>query len=75
MIKLFLSRCDSALEKALAIKLSDLRMQSLIIREPKNLLKIPEVIEDLRQAMAQIKQIKMLNGLVSSLLRNQNKSQ
>ena len=75
MIKLFLSRCDSALEKALAIKLSDQRMQSLIIREPKNLLKIPEVIEDLRQAMAQIKQIKMLNGLVSSLLRNQNKSQ
>ena len=63
------------MEKALAIKLSDLRMQSLIIREPKNLLKIPEVIEDLRQAMAQIKQIKMLNGLVSSLLRNQNKSQ
>ena len=63
------------MEKALAIKLSDLRMQSLIIRELKNLSKIPEVIEDLRQAMAQIKQIKMLNGLVSSLLRNQNKSQ
>ena len=63
------------MEKTLAIKLSDQRMQSLIIREPKNLLKIPEVIEDLKQAMALIKQIKMPNGLVSSLLRNQNKSQ
>ena len=63
------------MEKTLAIKLSDQRMQSLIIRELKNLSKIPEVIEDLKQAMALIKQIKMPNGLVSSLLRNQNKSQ
>ena len=75
-IKLFSNRCDSALEKALATKLPDLKMESLIIiRELRNLLRIPEVIEDLRQAMVLIRQIKMPNGQVSSLIRNLNKYQ
>ena len=63
------------MEKALAIKLPDLRMESLITREIKNLWKIPEVIEDHRQAMALTKQIKMLKGQVSSLLRSLNRFQ
>ena len=63
------------MEKVLATKLPDLRTESLITREIKNLWKIPEDIEDLRLAMALIKQIKMANGQANSLLRSLNRFQ
>ena len=63
------------MEKVQAIKLPDLRTESLITREIKNLWKMPEDIEDHRQAMALIKQIKMPNGQASSLLRSLNRFQ